>query len=227
MKSFQITNFVLKYCTVIVTTVCFSASIYSQTDDSEDTQSWNDVEFSKALSPRLDLQFGGTIRFGENLTRFNEGRGMVGFSVKINDSVSVTPRYQYIETRGSGGSFSNEHRLSVGGTYKFPIKKFGLSHRSQIEYRIRSSGNSWRYRPSITFEKALPKSWLGDASIFLTEEPFYISTTGKFSRNRFTAGVSRKMNENLDLEIYYLRQNDGFSQPGDLNVIGTEWKIKL
>jgi hypothetical protein len=24
-----------------------------------------------------------------------------------------------------------------------------------------------------------------------------------------------------------MRQNDGFSRPGDLNVIGTSWKVKL
>jgi len=35
------------------------------------------------------------------------------------------------------------------------------------------------------------------------------------------------LTKNLQLDVFYLRQNDGFSRPGDLNVIGTAWRIRL
>ena len=46
-------------------------------------------------------------------------------------------------------------------------------------------------------------------------------------RNRFAAGVSHTFNKHLTLEIYGMRQNDGRTKPGDVNVIGTTWRVKL
>jgi len=197
-----------------------------QTDD-EDTQSWNDLQVTIPVHKKADIFFQTTIRFGDNLSRLSEGRVGAGVTWKAHRAFSVSPSYLYIEARNSAGQFRTEHRFVLKGTYKFPTKSFGLSHRSQFEYRARSSGNSWRYRPSLTFEKQLPEKFIPRATFFVTEEPFYVSTTGKFSRNRFSLGINKEINSHLSLEVYYLRQNDGFSHPGDLNVIGTGWKIKL
>ena len=206
-----------------------SGSIAAQTTqiDDEDVQSWNDIQFTIPLNKKVDLSLQTTVRFGKNLSRFNEGRVGGGFVFKLSKAVSFSPTYTYIEARNTAGLFRPEHRYSFRGTFKFPTKGFGLSHRSIYEYRVRPSGNSWRYRPSLTFEKDLPEKFIGKAKFFVTEEPFYISTTRKFSRNRFSLGISKPINKHLTLDVYYLRQNDGYSHPGDLNVLGTTWKIHL
>lgn len=193
--------------------------------DDEDLQQWNDVQIAIGLSKKVDLLFQTTLRLSNNITKVAEARGGVGIAFKPTESFSVSPSYLYIESRNSAGRFLTEHRYSLRGTYKFPIKKFGLSHRSMYEYRVRGSGNSWRYRPSLTLEKALPEKLIPRAKLFVTEEIFYVSTTRAFSRNRFSLGVRKTLSDHLTLELYYLRQNDGFSHPGDLNVLGTSWKI--
>ena len=198
----------------------------TQTDD-EDTQSWNDLQVTIPLNKKVDLVLQTTFRIGHNITKLVEGRVGGGISVKLNKAFTVSPAYLYIESRNASGAFRTEHRYSLRGVYKFPTKGFGLSHRSIYEYRVRSSGNTWRYRPSITFEKPLPEKLISKAKFFVTEEPFYVSTTRKFSRNRFSLGVSKTINSHLTLDVYYLRQNDGYSHPGDLNVLGTSWKIHL
>ncbi|MBK8151486.1 MAG: DUF2490 domain-containing protein [Acidobacteria bacterium] len=132
-----------------------------------------------------------------------------------------------INARNTRGKFRIEHRLNLRIGYKFPIKKFGLSHRSWFEYRMRPTGNSWRYRPSLTFEKDLPGKLIPKAKFYVTEEPFYDSSLKRFSRNRLSFGINKTLSNSLSLEIYYLRQNDGISRPGDLNVIGTSFKLKL
>lgn len=205
--------------------VCHSLAA-AQTDD-EDLQSINDFQVSIPLNKKLDFVILSTLRFGNDLSKFTEGRIGSGVAWKANNAFTVTPAYLYIETRNSAGKFQTEHRYLVKGVYKFPVKKLGLSHRSQFEYRVRNSGNAWRYRPSITIEKDLPEKFIPSAKLFVTEEVFYDSRTGKFSRNRFSIGVNKIINTKLSLDIYYMRQNDGFSHPGDLNVIGTSWKIKL
>lgn len=195
--------------------------------DHDDNQSWNDVQLTVAMSKHFDFYTSFTERFGKNVTQINDSRFAVGFVYKPNKSWSFQPFYWSIDARNSRNRFRLEHRLNLRITYKFPFKKFGLSHRSTFEYRIRRPQNSWRYRPSLTFEKNLPKSFIPKAKIFLTEEVFYDSILKKFSRNRFTVGVTKTLTKKLSLDVYYMRQNDGFSRPGDLNVIGTSWKIRL
>lgn len=205
----------------------FGFSQTSATQDDEDIQSWNDVQLTVPLSKKFDFITGATARITRNISRFNEGRYLIGYVWKPNKDFSVSPFYSFIQVRNSAGRFRIEHRLQFRGVYKFPFKNFGLSHRSQFEYRIRASGNTWRYRPSLTFDKAISEKIIPKARFFITEEPFYDSARSKFSRNRISAGITKTLTKTLSVDIYYLRQNDGFSHPGDLNVIGTSWKIKL
>ena len=46
-------------------------------------------------------------------------------------------------------------------------------------------------------------------------------------RNRFAAGATKVFNKHYTQDFYYLRQNDGVSVPGDLNVIGTTLRFRL
>lgn len=195
--------------------------------DDEDIQSWNDVQLTVPLDKYFDFYTAVTMRFGKNVTRLNDGRFAFGFVWKPTKSFSVQPFYWHIRARNSRSQFRIEHRLNLRLTYKFPIKSFGLSHRSWFEYRMRSVGNTWRYRPSLTFEKEISEKIIPKAKFYITEEVFYDSGLQKFSRNRFTVGINKTLNKNLSVDVYYMRQNDGFSRPGDLNVIGTSWKIKL
>ncbi len=215
--------------------LCFAvlsgrAAILAQSQavqDDEDVQSWNDVQLTVPVTKRLDLVTSVTMRFGKNVTRLNDGRYQIGFTWKPRKDFSITPFFWYIGARNSSGRFRIEQRLNLRAVYKFPLKNFGLSHRSWFEYRIRGVGNTWRYRPSLTFEKNIPKKLFSNAKFFVTEEPFYDSATSKFSRNRITAGISKTITRILALDVYFMRQNDGFSRPGDLNVVGTSWKVKL
>ncbi len=202
------------------------ADAQTVTDD-EDIQSWNDLQLTVPMSKKFDFYTTVTMRFGKNVTRLNDGRYAFGFIYKPNKSWTIQPFYWFINVRNSRGQFRHEDRLNLRVGYRFPFKKFGLSHRSTFEYRLRSPENSFRYRPSLTFDRDIPKKIIPKAKFYVTEEVFYDSLLNKFSRNRFTVGITKTLTPKLSLELYYMRQNDGFSRPGDLNVIGTSFKIKL
>jgi Protein of unknown function (DUF2490) len=191
----------------------------------DDVQSWNDVQLTMPLSKKVDLVTQVTARLGKNISRFNDGRFQFGFAYKPNKAWTIQPFYWFIKARDSRGRLRREDRFNLRIGYKFPIKSFGLSHRSWFEYRKRTTGNSWRYRPSLTFEKELLKKF--KSKLYITEEIFYDSTLDKFSRNRFTIGINRALTKQLSVDLFYMKQNDGFSRPGDLNVIGVTWKIKF
>ena len=193
----------------------------------DDIQSWNDVQLTVPISKRFDFQTKGTLRFGKNITRLNDGRIQFGIVWKPTKSLSISPFYWFIRARNSRAVFNNEHRFNLSATYKFPFKKFGLTHKSIIERRNRQPANTWRYRPSLVFDKDIPKKIIPGAKFFIGDEIFYDSGLEKFSRNRFSIGINKTVNKNLGVDIYYMRQNDGITRPGDLNVIWVAWRIKL
>jgi hypothetical protein len=194
--------------------------------DEADNQFWSDVQLTVPMTKEFDFYMAGTFRFGKIVTRSNDSRLAIGFVYKPNKALSFQPFYWHIEARNASGRFRTEHRLNLRVGYRFPFKKFGLSHRSTFEYRLRTPLNSFRYRPSLTFEKDIPRI-LSKSRLFVTEEVFYDSLLKKFSRNRFNIGITRTLTKELSLDVFYLRQNDGYSRPGDLNVLGASLKIRL
>lgn len=223
-------SFKLLFAFIFVVGGSLAASAQTPTPtpvDDTDIQSWNDVSVTVPLNKKVDVYVPVTFRFDENVKTFHEGRIGAGLIFKPHKSVSIAPTYLFIQSRNSAGVFRRENRVSLGVTYKFPTKKFGLAHRSLFEYRNRTSGNSWRYRPSVTLDKHLPDDWVKGLKLYVTEEPFYDSNSGRFSRNRLTFGVNKTLTKKLSVDLYYLRQDDNFSHPGLAHVIGTAWKIKL
>ncbi len=175
----------------------------------------------------VDVFVKGTFRFGKNVSRLNDGRFAVGVVWKVTNKLSISPFYWYIRARNTAGIFKAENRLSVAATYKLMTKPFGLSHRSTVERRFRPVGNTWRYRAMLTFDKDLPKKFIPGLKLFVADEVFYDSGLKRFSRNRFSVGVTKTVNKHAAVDIYYTRQSDKFTHPGDLNIIWTAWKFRL
>ena len=219
----------MKKIFMVLTLICSSVLFANaQTiTDAEDAQSWNDVQLTIPINKQFDFYTALTLRFGKNVTRLNDGRYAVGIIYKLDKSWSFQPFYLFIDARNSRSQFKAEHRLNLRVGYRFPFKRFGLSHRSAFEYRLRQPQNSFRYRPSLTFDKDIPKSVVPKAKFFISDEIFYDSILNKFSRNRFSIGITKTITKKLSLDLFYMRQNDGYSRPGDLNVIWASWKIKL
>lgn len=207
----------------------FAVNICAQSqlqEPREDAQSWNEIELSVPLHKKVDLEFYGQVRFGRNFTHFVDERAGFGLSFKPNKYLTVEPTYKRIASQSFAGKTSYENRLSLGATVSLPLGKFTVSDRNLVDRRLRSSGNTTQYRNRLQVEHPFKISDT-KLKLFVSDEVFYDSVERAWIRNRFSIGVSRKFSERYTGEIYYLRQNDGFSRPGDLNVIGTTLRIKL
>jgi len=192
-----------------------------------DTQEWNDVQLAIPLSKSADLLVLGTLRFGQNVTSPAEERIGGGFNCRIKKYVYLTPTYEYVRTQPGGRRKGNEHRLSFAATFRLPFEKFTVSDRNLIERRIRDPQlDSFRYRNRFQIERPLK---LGGLRVlgYISDEVFYESSVKRWVRNQFAAGVSRRFSKHFVQAFYYARQNDAFTRPGDLNVIGTVLRIRL
>jgi hypothetical protein len=200
-----------------------SAQVVDQTDN----QFWSDVQVTVPMTKDIDFNILGTLRLGRDISRPVDERIGMGFTFRFGQHVSIAPNYLYIATQPVRNRRGWESRLSLPVTLRFNIEKFRFSDRNLFERRFRNPGiTSTRYRNRLQADHALGRSELG-FSLFVADEVFYDWSIDRWVRNRFTLGGSKVFNKHFTQDVYYLRQNDGVSIPGDLHVIGTTLRVKL
>jgi hypothetical protein len=192
-----------------------------------DNQSWNDLQLTVPMTKKVDFTTQVTLRLGDNVTQTADQRWGIGFVFKLNKYLSFNPSYFHREARPPNGRHESEDRGTLGATLRIPAGKFTISDRSLFERRWREPQvEAWRYRNRLQVEHPFkinkkPFTW------FVSGEAFYDWSLHVWPRDRFSGGVSHPFNKHLTLELYYTRQNDSHTRPGDLNIIWSTWRVKL
>lgn len=192
----------------------------------EDTQEWNDVQLSVPLNKEVDFNLSGTLRLGRNVTHLIDRRVGVGFTFRAGKYLTLAPSYLNIIMRPAEGRKVRENRLNFAATLALPLGKFRLSDRNLFERRLRFPLDSTRYRNRLQLEHPF-KIGKTALQLFVSDEVFYDWSVDDWVRNRFTVGGSRRFNRYFTGDLYYMRQNDGRSRPGDLHVVGTSFRFRL
>jgi len=192
-----------------------------------DNQLWTDVQLALPVTTQFDFNLLGTLRLGRDITHPIDERVGAGFTFRVNKYVTVSPNYIHIGMQPFAGRRVWENRLTFPVQLRFNVGDFRLSDRNQFERRLRNSGvHSTRYRNRFQVEHPIGADKLA-LSLFIADEVFYDWTVDRWVRNRFSVGGSKVFNKHFTQDFYYLRQNDGVSVPGDLNVIGTTLRFRL
>ena len=207
--------------------VCFFVVHDAQAQSRSDNQQWTDVQLAAPVTSAIDFNIIGGLRIGRDITHPVDERVGVGFTFRFGDHVSFAPHYLHIGTQPFEGRRAWENRVVLPVTLRFDAGKFRLSYRNQFERRYRNTGvKTNRDRNRFMVEHPIgPDRY--KLSLFVSDELFYDWSVDRWVRNRFAIGVSKVFNKHFTQEFYYLRQNDGVSLPGDLNVIGTTLRFKL
>jgi Protein of unknown function (DUF2490) len=214
---------------ILVVILTFSCVSNSQTviPPISDNQSWNEVQITVPITKKLNGIIIGTLRIGRNISRPVDERIGFQFSYKANKYFTFASGFAYRAAQPFLNRKNYETRYLASVTATLPIGKYSLSNRNLYEYRfLNSRRNNWDYRnrTQIDREITIRKTKIKP---FLFAEFFYDGTRKDWFRGRYAAGVSKKINKKLTLDVYYLRQQDGISRPGNINAIGTTWKIHL
>ncbi len=199
----------------------------------EDTQLWNDLQIAVPVTKRVDFSFLGTFRFGRDVSIVVDRRIGAGFSYRAgrflkqpNDFLTLSAWYFNSITRPREGDKAHENRLNLAATVRFPVGKVSLSDRNLFERRVRFPLSSTRYRNRLQLDYPA-KLKDGQFGVFASEEAFYDWLVHRWVRNRVAVGVSRRFNKHFTGDVYYMRQNDGISRPGDLHIIGLNYRVRL
>jgi hypothetical protein len=175
----------------------------------------------------FDFNLLGTLRLGRDINRPVDERVGAGFTVRLGKYLTVSPSYLHIGMQPVPRRRIWENRLSLPVQLRFNVGDFRLTDRNLVERRLRNSGlKSTRYRNRFQVDHPIgDKDW--HLSWFIADEVFYDWAVDRWVRNRFLIGASKVFNPHFTQDLYYLRQNDGVSVPGDLNVIGTSLRFRL
>ena len=211
---------------LICVSLLFVIPVSAQLDQA-DNQQWTDVQLAVPVTTQFDFNLLGTLRLGRDISRPVDERVGAGFTFRVNKYVSVSPNYLHIGMQPFAGRRVWENRLTFPVQLRFTVGKFRLGDRNQIERRIRNSGvRSTRYRNRFQIEHTIGSDKLA-LSLFVADEVFYDWSVNRWVRNRFSVGAIKVFNKHFTQDFYYLRQNDGVSVPGDINVIGTSLRFRL
>ena len=211
-------------CLCVLSSLASAQSVIPLQDDN---QLWTDVQLAVPVTKNFDFNLLGTLRLGRDISHAVDERVGVGFTFRWGKYLTVSPNYLHIDMQPFRGREVLENRLTLPVTLRFMAGKFRLSDRNQFERRFRNSGlKSWRYRNRFQVEHPVGAAKLG-LSLFVADEVFYEGALDRWVRNRFSVGGIKVFNKHFTQEFYYLRQNDGVSLPGDLNVIGTTLRFRL
>jgi hypothetical protein len=208
---------------LLIVTPVSAQSLLDQTD----SQQWTDVQVFVPVTKQIDFTLGGTLRIGRDFSQPVDERVGAGFSFKFGKYITVSPNYQHIAMQPFAGRRVWENRLSLPVQVRFDVGRFRLTDRNLIERRLRNSGvKTTRYRQRLQVEHPVGPDGLA-LSLFVADEVFYDWSVDRWVRNRFSVGGIKVFNKHFTQDFYYLRQNDGVSIPGDLNVIGTTLRFRL
>lgn len=213
----------------IILFIIFNSYVCAQSkiDESNDNQFWNETQLIVWSKGKNELALIGNLRIGRNISFPTDYRGGFLHSYKISKYLTLAGGYVYRAVFAFKNRKAYENRFSGSATINIPLgNKFKLANRHQVEYRAnnsRSDTKFYRNRMQIEREISINKAKL---TPFGSTEIFYTKNNGWF-RIRSILGIRKNLTKKITGEIFYQRQYDGFSRPGDLNVIGTTLKIHL
>jgi Protein of unknown function (DUF2490) len=210
--------------------VIFNCNLSAQTlpgKAESDNQFWNETQLVVWSNEKNEIALNGVLRVGRNFSYPTDNRIGFSFSHKPSKYLTLTGGYLYRAAFPSKTRKTFENRLIGSFTLNAPLKsKFKLSDRNQFEYKsINSRPNTWDYRNRLRTDREIT---VGKTKItpFGFVEAFY-NEKNNWYRSRFAFGIHKKLTKKVTGELFYLRQNDGISRPGNLNILGTYLKIEL
>lgn len=185
----------------------------------DDTQVWTDVEASHALRENVHLILNGGLRWSDDAGHVLYRRVGGGLAYTWHKYVTLSPYYNFYSTDSTPVSTLRENRASFAVTLGVPWGRWKVSDRNLIERRFLAAKDTSRYRNRVQIEREIKLAGF-PLRVFIWDEVFYDSGAHAWTRNRAAVGAGKEISRYLSIDLYYLRQNDNHTSPGDYNAIG-------
>lgn len=213
----------------------FSASAAQTAKLASEFQSWNDAQFilplvrgkdekGKSLD-RLTATFTGALRVGRKSVDFLDNRVGATLDWRVNKYFSLLTAALYREDENVKNLRRYESRVGVGAIFSKKLEDFTFRDRNMFEHRFRHNRRDINvYRNRIQINRPLKRRGKELFAPFVSEEGFYDLTAEKRFRNEFYAGITRRIDKRISIDIAYVRLD---ALPVNVNGLSLGLKIKL
>jgi Protein of unknown function (DUF2490) len=186
---------------------------------SRDTQGWTDLDATHPLRENLFLTVNGGLRLSEDAGHLVYRRVGGGLVWKVSKYLTLSPYYNFYDTDSSPVRESRENRIALAVTPGISLGSWKIADRNLFERRFLIGGPSWRYRNQVQVTRRIHLA-RSELRLFVWDEVFYDSIPHVWVRNRAALGAGKALSKRLSVDLYFVRQNDSHTRPGDLNAIG-------
>lgn len=210
----------------------FTLAIGQTTPPREDNQFWHETQLIKPTGKNKDLIIIGVLRVGRDFARPVDERIGAGLAFKLTPHLTIMPTYLYVDQQPYAGFRIQEHRLVLNATAKFNLGRTTFTDRNLLERRVRHArGDFTVYRNRLQIDHPVR---LGNFKFkpFIADEIWYSTqptSTGRMGwfRNRISVGINKSFGERFNTDFFYLRQDDGILRPGNVQALGTLFRVFL
>ncbi len=198
-------------------------------------QSWNEVQMILPLVrgkdakgktiDKLTATFNGILRIGRSNLDFLDNRTGVAIDFRVNRHLILLTNVLYRKDELVPNVRRFETRLDVGATVFKTWRDFSFRDRNMFEHRFRNGRiDTNLYRQRIQVSHPLKYNKKEIFSPFISEEGYYDLQAKTWIRNEFYAGITRRLNKQITIDIAYLRSD---TRPVNVNGISLNLKIRL
>jgi hypothetical protein len=197
-------------------------------EDPEDEKQiglWLDQGVSAGLSPDRSLELEFYERLDEGASNLFEYFVQGGVAFRLRPWITVIPTYRYQRFPGNP-SIEYENRLLLNVTLSTSKGPWRPIFRTLIEGRFpdnRDASGRVRFRPGVDYK--LPFRIPQSPVLVVNDEMFVVpgnnsfAAGGKFTQNRFQAGVRLLVTNSLSVRPYYMLQSVNLPTGWDTNEI--------
>jgi hypothetical protein len=193
-----------------------------------------DFQYWATAKARFDINkdWHGTVaeefRLGDDAEKLYYRHTELGLVTSPADWLDLGFNYRQVAEKDSRDKWIWENRPHLNITLKTKLFNLALSDRSRFEYRDRENKEDiWRYRNKLTLKFPIELTSL-KMQPYLADEVFIDFGRSDISRNRFYAGLSVKLSENVFGNVFYLCQSSESSRGWkDIHVLGTQLELRF
>ncbi len=219
-KMFRNTTFV--FASVLFLIALVGGTCFGSTDGNAEYWQGIGLDFNMdkdwKITVRQELRLG---KSGDDPYLHNTDIGLVymGFADWLDVSLNFKKEYE----RDSSGKFRRENRPHLNLMFKGEMFGCKVGDRARIEFRDKEQTEDiWRFRNKFTINLPFTLTKY-NLQPYLSDEIFINLGESTVKQNRFVAGLSFKLRENIKTTVYYMYKSSMSSSSGwiDTNVIGT------
>lgn len=157
----------------------------------DDWHLWHEEEVTAWTRGRYQLGLYQTSRYRHDLSEAYYVQGKLINRFVIHPRLIVAANYSYIQEKGAGNHWREEHRPEWEVIPSVVVGPFTVEQRLRMELRAlegTAGEEEWRYRHRFQVSAAVP-GLDGRLKLFVNEEPFYSAPPDEWNQNRLFVGA--------------------------------------